>query len=243
MALVNIKKLNNLVSQGYLHVEKHPVASLYLYHYTPLVENEGHWIPEIKICCGLVVSEEGFIVSRPIEKYFSINSENLKNLSIRKPNEPYEITIQKDGYTILVTRYKNELIISGENTFKADYIDEARDIIINHRPPKLFQPRQTCVFELVSPKFTKTIKYPGSGLWLKTIIFNKSGKEVLHGRIMSDLNIPMVIPTIPKHIDVFDLPSLTSYNEKGFIIHYLGTSNSRYEVLLNSYKRRLNEGL
>ena len=75
MALnLNIPKIEQAISDGWLSKRKHPEADLYILNYTSAAQIEFHWDKETTmICRGLIVDGNWNIIARPFEKFFTID--------------------------------------------------------------------------------------------------------------------------------------------------------------------------
>jgi RNA ligase len=69
--IVNVKKLNELVNEGWLKVQKHPMLDLMIWNYSERTQFEKHWTPETVACRGLITDSAGIIVSKPPKKFFN----------------------------------------------------------------------------------------------------------------------------------------------------------------------------
>ena len=62
---------SKLIEDGYVNKIKHPTDDLYIYNYTAKAQYENKWLeyPEIRLCRGLILNSDNFIVARPFEKF------------------------------------------------------------------------------------------------------------------------------------------------------------------------------
>lgn len=64
------KKLNKLVKDGYVRVQRHPQLPLSIYTYTQKTEVERNWIPETLMARGLPRNKKELIPSSRYDKKY-----------------------------------------------------------------------------------------------------------------------------------------------------------------------------
>ena len=69
---MDLKKLNDLISENYVMYQKHKNAELYIYNYTNACQYAGNWNEITTMCRGLILDNQGNIVARPFNKFFNI---------------------------------------------------------------------------------------------------------------------------------------------------------------------------
>lgn len=75
------KKLNKLVKDGYVRVQRHPQLPLSIYTYTQKTEVERNWTPETLMARGLVLDDSGRIVINCVPKFFNIGQPGAENVA------------------------------------------------------------------------------------------------------------------------------------------------------------------
>ena len=88
-AHVVMNKYNTLEKQGLVNIKKHPDYPLLLLNYTPRAQYDSRWCHELIHARGLVISQDGEIVARPLPKFF--NHYEIKGELEEEEFELYEI--------------------------------------------------------------------------------------------------------------------------------------------------------
>lgn len=78
--LSNIPLVEQMVAEGYILVQKHPTADIYIYNYSKLCSLEGKWNEATIQCRGIIVDKDYNILARPFPKFF--NYEEIEDKSI-----------------------------------------------------------------------------------------------------------------------------------------------------------------
>jgi RNA ligase len=90
---MNIEELNQLITDNYINVNKHPKADLYIYNYTQKAQYERLWNDWTLACRGLIMDRDYNIIARPFKKFFNLGE--FENQDI--PNESFEVYEKMDG--------------------------------------------------------------------------------------------------------------------------------------------------
>ncbi len=143
---MNIDRLTELVSEGYVRAAKHPTLPLYIYNYTSLTEVEENWTEITRKCRGLVLDESGNIIINCITKFF-----NQEQKFAAKLGSKVEITEKNDGYMIQIQRneylgLEDNMLITSRGSFDNQYVDKVRELIRGHE--REFEPNYTYICEL-----------------------------------------------------------------------------------------------
>lgn len=122
------KKLNKLVKDGYVRVQRHPQLPLSIYTYTQKTEVERNWTPETLMARGLVLDDSGRIVINCVPKFFNIGQPGAENVSF----EDSYITAKEDGYMIqIINDHEYGLIVTSKGAFESKYALTARNLVLN----------------------------------------------------------------------------------------------------------------
>lgn len=109
--LTNIPLIEEMVAKGYINVEKHPSADIFIYNYSKSCSMEGVWNEATLQCRGVIVDKDYNILARPFEKFF--NYEEIEDKSIipggaatayEKIDGSLGITYWLDGVPYIATR-------------------------------------------------------------------------------------------------------------------------------------------
>ena len=118
---LNEKELREMMDAGYINMQMHPSAPLYIYNYSKMCQIDRMWNDTTEKCRGLIVDSNDNIVSRPFRKFYNYeeyedpsvigNSQTITMKNVREvsssintgkffikakhynSNMPYEVTI------------------------------------------------------------------------------------------------------------------------------------------------------
>jgi hypothetical protein len=90
---IDVERLDEFVTDGWLRRQRHPEADLWIYNYTEKTQYENHWTPETLMCRGLILDRYGFIRARPFPKLFNLGSPQVPEL----PAGTFTVTEKIDG--------------------------------------------------------------------------------------------------------------------------------------------------
>ena len=121
------KKLNKLVKDGYVRVQRHPQLPLSIYTYTQKTEVERNWTPETLMVRGLVLDDSGRIVINCVPKFFNIGQPGAEKVAF----EDCYITATEDGYMIqIINDHEYGLIVTSKGAFESKYTLTARNLVL-----------------------------------------------------------------------------------------------------------------
>lgn len=239
--------LENYLQEHLIVKQKHPTFDIWIYNYTPECVFSRKWDKITAQCRGLILDEEGYVVGRPMEKFF--NYDELEGLGISLPEGTPKIYTKLDGSLIIVTRYKDELIVATRGSFVSDQAKLARELLIQDddlRKIVMSVDNQfTFLFELTGPDNRIVVTYPENKLTLLAVITNWNGKEhnLKAYKIIGVKNIVEEYEAKWNENTIKYLQSLNLNNEEGFVLKW--DNNFRTKIKFSSYVRlhRLITGL
>lgn len=228
MAMVNLMKLNELVSQGYLTTRKHPDADLWIFNYTPKAQYEKYWIDETVMSRGLIVSGGGEIVARPFEKFF-----NLDEYEGELPDEQFNVYEKIDGSLGILYWVGDEAKIATRGSFTSRQAEKGTEILQKRYSGLNLDRRYTYLFEIIYPENKIVVEYGGmEDLVLLAVRETKSGREEKLQNV--DLPFPKV-GKIDWDGELADLTKREGENKEGFVIRY--ESGLRLKIKFSEYVR------
>lgn len=205
--------------------QKHKNAELYIYNYTNACQYAGNWNEITTMCRGLILDNQGNIVSRPFNKFFNI--EEHKTI----PTLPFEVFEKMDGSLGILYWLDNKPYISTRGSFESEQALKATDILYtkySHIFDKLKKDR-TYLFEIIYPENKIVLDYDFEDIILLAVIDNQTGLDLP----LEDIGFQIV-----KKYDFNDLTTLKSLNwdnKEGFVVKF---SNSfRVKVKFAEYLR------
>ena len=227
---LNLKELIELTKTTHICFEKHPENELYIFgYYNGGIDKPNIWNDITKICRGLIVDNDGRIIERPFEKFWTYRqymSEDTLLLSENKiqriPNSPFKIFEKIDGSMATLYWVDDIPYLATQRSFTSPKAKKATEILHKKYPH---------VFE----KFDKNFTYIFEAVYQETSILIDYGNQedlYLIGVINKETGIAIPIPDIgfPKcqdltykygHLKNYDeLSNLNIPNLEGFVIQY-----------------------
>jgi RNA ligase len=208
--------LEQMIDLGYISKTKHQSLDLYIFNYTKSAQYERVWNSHTINCRGLIKEGSGHIVARPFPKFF--NWEELSELSISIPNEPYEVFKKVDGSLGIVVKYNGELVCSTRGSFSSDQANYMRAWLYENNKAHLIKDGFTYLFEIIYPDNRIVVNYGDeSKLVLLAVYENDSGKELSYDSLKSiGFELVEKVPAKSFH----ELKSLDVKNEEGYVIRF-----------------------
>lgn len=239
MATVDVDRLNELVSSGYLSCNRHPTADLLIWNYTPKTQFERHWTPETMMCRGLITDLEGSVKFRPFGKFFNVGEEGTPLLE-----PPFEITEKMDGslgilYSEPCARpYElQRWHIATRGSFTSEQAIEATRILHEHAgPPWPIDPTATYLFEIIYPANRIVVDYGDiRALVQLAVIDTETGTDLPISHFPTPFS---VVPRYPFHdwTGVQAALDIGEHNREGVVIRSF-VDGRRAKAKLSEYVR------
>jgi RNA ligase len=226
---MNLSALTSLIEAGYITVQKHPSAPLFIYNYTPKTQFERFWNELTLACRGLILDKNQHIVARGFPKFF--NWEELTSSDI--PNLPFEVYEKMDGSLGILYWLDNQAFIATRGSFNSDQSIRATRILQEQYAHliKFLDSSKTYLFEIIYPENRIVLDYgEREDLILLAILDNETGQD----EPLRDIGFPLVL----RYDGVQDfntLKSLDFANKEGFVIKY--QNGFRLKIKFEEYVR------
>jgi len=221
--------IQQFIEEGYLHIQKHPDADLYIYNYSPKTQYEGFWNEITLQCRGLILDAEGKPVARPFPKFFNLGERPDQVL----PDEPFEVLDKLDGSLGILYRLNGKPCIASRGSFTSEQAQEATRLLYEkytHAIP-LLQDEFTYLFEIIYPENRIVVNYGTErALHLLAIIETATGAE----QETVDIGFPMS-EKFHGIRDITTLKERNTENREGFVIRY--RNGFRIKVKFEEYLR------
>jgi hypothetical protein len=226
---MNLTALTSLIEEGYITVQKHPSAQLFIYNYTPKTQFERCWNELTLACRGLILDENQKIVARGFSKFF--NWEEFKVNDI--PNLPFEAYEKMDGSLGILYWLNNQPFIATRGSFNSDQSLRATRILREKYTAQIknLDQSKTYLFEIIYPENRIVLDYgEQEDLILLAILDNKTGQD----EPLQDIGFPLV-PRYDGVKDFATLKSLAFANKEGFVIKF--ENGFRLKIKFEEYIR------
>lgn len=221
--------LKEMRAKGYICVQKHPVAELYIYNYTQLAQYERMWNDATLMCRGLIMDAAHHVVARPFGKFFNLGEQEHQII----PNEAFEVFEKMDGSLGVMYWVDQKPYIASRGSFTSAQSEKANQLLQEKYAHCIDQldPSLTYVFEIIYPENRIVVDYGAKEeLVLLAIIDTNSGAELP----LASIGFPLAT----KYDGIQDLnvlKSLEEDNKEGFVIKF--KSGLRYKVKFAEYVR------
>ncbi len=223
------KLLNEMLDAGYINIQKHPEADLFIYNYSQKVQYDRIWNEVTLQCRGLILDKHQNVVARPFRKFFNLGESENQHI----PNEAFEVFEKMDGSLGILYWLNNKPCIATRGSFTSDQAFKA-NAILNEKYSTIFPKldrSKTYLFEIIYPENRIVLDYGKTeDLFLLAIIDHATGHEMRP----TDIGFPVV-----KHFDgihdINRLSELEENNKEGFVIKF--SSGLRYKVKFKEYVR------
>lgn len=233
--------LEQHIANGYLRRQVHKTHPIALYKYSHNAQFAKFWPPEMLHMRGIVLDNEGNVVTRPFEKFFNLVSCQDGVLvdeqgNTAKTNHHHEIYDKLDGSLITVTWYGNELLFTSSGSFYSDQVAMAKEIFEANFYAGRIRTGYTYIFELLHPDNQIVCSYGDrKELVLLAVRDIETGEDFAHDYLVYT-GFP-VVTRITDPIEAVlakqDKPDFS--NEEGFIIKY--ANGFRLKIKYSEYVR------
>jgi RNA ligase len=233
---VNGEYIEQLLVDGYLIENRHPVYPLRILNYSRKTQFEKLWDETTLLCRGLIIDEDYNIVARGFSKFFNYEEHKPEEI----PNLSFEVFEKMDGSLGIAFRYNNEWIIATRGSFESEQAIRAKKIWNKHFQNKDLSPLAgTLLFEILYKENRIVVDYHGEEkLVLLAVINNETGEESLYDNWAEFYQTCFGFEVVKKYEGISDINYLRSLNEEnreGFILKF--SNGMRVKIKFADYVR------
>ena len=228
-------ELQQLITDRYVSVQKHPTADLFIYNYTPKTQYERLWNEWTLMCRGLILDGAGTIVARPFPKFFNLEEHDPATI----PNEPFEVFEKMDGSLGILYWLANKPYLATRGSFMSEQSQRGTQVLHSryaHTFDKLDRSK-TYLFEIIYPENRIVVDYGGvDDLVLLAVIDRETGHDE---ELPADIGFTLV-KRYDAVADYRTLRELVADNAEGFVVKFrsgLGQPSLRVKIKLAEYVR------
>ena len=228
---LNLEAVSKLISDGYISVQKHPDAEIYIYNYTHKAQFDKVWNEHTMLCRGLICDQDGNVLYRPFKKFFNLE----EHLGQKKelPTTPFKVHEKLDGSLGIIYKVNGQYAVATRGSFKSEQALHATEILRTKYPNFRQTDDMTVLVEIIYPENRIVVDYKGKDdLIFLAAIYNETGETL----IAEERAVPM--PRAKVYTDVTDIMKLTEKerdNEEGYVIEW--DNGLRLKVKFSEYKR------
>ncbi len=233
---LDVAELTKHINEGWVDQRRHKVLPLSILCYSRNTVYEDRWNDITEKCRGLIVADDGLIVSRPFPKFFNLETVSrpetyFDNLPKEAP-EGYE---KEDGSLGTYWKYGNIEGIASKGSFHSDHAEWATLWYTRNVKNPQWPEGYTPVFEMICQKVQRHVVYYEieDQLILLALINNETGEELpyndlYHYGFLNGLKV----------VDIFHKGSAANYasedreNKEGYVLSWrkLGQSPLKVKV-------------
>ncbi len=234
--LPKLESIERHVQNGLISKVKHSEYPLYIYNYTRNTVFERYWDQHTVNCRGLILDNQGNVISRPFPKFFNVEDYASTDDLFTKP---FQIHEKLDGSLgIMYPTPDGGYAVASRGHFHSPQAQFATEALQKSfkETPWIPNPDYTYIFEIIYPQNRIVVDYGDfAGLVFLAAIHTETGSNLFNFGNASDY--PGPIPKIftfendhPKNLEQF-----VGDNQEGFVL-YFPHANTRLKVKGNIYK-------
>lgn len=225
---LNKELLMQRVEEKLVSVQKHPVAELYIYNYSPKVQFDKLWDEVTRQTRGLILDAEMNIIAKPFGKFFNIEEHSPDEL----PVMGFDVFDKLDGSLGILYWLDDKPYIATRGSFDSEQARHANNVLYSnyeHLFGKLNKGK-TYLFEIIYPENRIVVDYGATDdLFLLTVIDNNTGEESI-----DDIGFP-VVKQYSGVNQLEELKALEEDNKEGFVVRF--KNNFRVKMKFAEYVR------
>lgn len=228
---LDLVAVEKLINDGYISVQKHPDAELYIYNYTHKCQFDKVWNEHTMLCRGLITDQDGNVLYRPFKKFFNLEEHLGQKKEI--PSVPFTVHEKLDGSLGIIYKVNGQYAVATRGSFKSDQAIHATEVLRTKYPSIDIPEGVTILVEIIYPENRIVVDYKDrDDLVFLAGIYNETGETLLSAKNI----LPM--PRAKVYEDAVDIMKLTEKerdNEEGYVIEW--ENGLRLKVKFSEYKR------
>lgn len=225
---MDVDKLMKYIEEGIVDERKHPTLPLTILCYSRRATYENIWDDITCKCRGLIVSDDGTIVSRAFEKFFNLDTldkpeTHITNLPLEQP----QVFDKLDGSLGILYEWKvgGETVVSGvasKGSFTSDHANWATTWYLRNCRNPQWPEGYTPVFEMVVQSVQRHVVYYDmpDQLILLALINKETGEEASYNEVYYYANINGLKVTELFAKSVIDAASEDRDNKEGYVLSW-----------------------
>lgn len=222
--------LSEMLRNGYVKQTRHPSLPLSVLNYTSRTQFERNWNSVTETCRGLIVSDDGFVVARPLRKFFNLS----EHASL--PEGPISVTEKLDGSLGILYPTPEGLRVATRGSFTSSQSVDA-SMVWQERYGNVSLPDDlTFSVEIINPNNKIVIDYGHTDdLFLIAVTEKKTGRSLP----LSEFSSIYPGPTVTHHEfqSLSDVASSVSrLNKEGYVVWFPQT-DLRVKIKHDEYVR------
>lgn len=225
----NIQLLQEMITEKYVDVQKHPELPLYIYNYSPKAQYDRIWNEVTLACRGLILNENYEIIARPFVKFFNWGEQENQII----PDESFEVFEKMDGSLGILYWADDKPFVASRGSFASTQAIKATELLYSKYQNTLdkLDKGKTYLFEIIYPQNRIVVDYGSmEALVLLAVIDTQTGEDLP----LEEIGFP-IVKRFDGIKDLDKLKTMEEANKEGFVIQF--KSGLRYKVKFEEYLR------
>jgi hypothetical protein len=217
---MNLQLLQQMIAAGYITIQQHPHAPLYIYNYSQAAQYEEVWNEVTLQCRGLILDDQYKKIAQPFPKFFNLEEKINKQL----PSTTFDVYEKMDGSLGILYWWKNMPYMATRGSFTSDQAIKATEILHQNYAHTFTQlnKSKTYLFEIIYPENRIVLDYGSlEDIILLAIIDTATGQD----EPLVDIGFN-IVKKYDGLKDIYSLKQLEQDNKEGFVIKF----NNGYRV-------------
>ena len=228
-------KLNELISEHFISVRKHPQLDLWIYNYTPKCQYHRAWNEITRKCRGLIMDSSDRVVANPFSKFFNLGEEGMTIENL--PPEIPQITEKVSGSLGILYDNIGYPAISTRGSFESPMAVWGT-MWLSEKGYKTsdFEKDHTYLFEILYKENKIICNYNVEELVLLAVRHTASGNEISHIEEAERLGItPVKEFNLSLNESIAMLDGMKGEKQEGFVVKY--NNGLRVKLKCDDYVR------
>lgn len=209
---ITLETLNDYISKGLVVKQSHNILPISIYNYSRKCQYENIWDDMTLSCRGLILDENGNLVSMGFKKFF-----NMEQLDVNEiPNESFEVTEKCDGSYISLFFYNNEWMCVSKGSFISKQAKKAQSLLSKYDLSELKTNNSYCL-ELITPENRIVVDY---GKDEKLIMLSSFNLETEEEESVEHLKNWELVKKYNGFSNFNELKNTIGKNQEGYVVKF-----------------------
>lgn len=157
--LLDGDELSTMLEEGFIRDTTSADGRYSILNYTEKAQYDAVWNPSTLACRGLIIDKGGFVVARPLPKFFNLSEHERESVPDLDTSGPVVVTDKLDGSLGILYRHGDELRIATRGAFESDQAKHATAVLNDRYEDFEPMPGWTHLFEIIYPQNRIVVDY------------------------------------------------------------------------------------
>jgi RNA ligase len=223
--IMDYKKLNELIKDGYISKNDHPSFPLSILNYTPTAQYDPklEWGKELNFSRGLIYNNiTNEVISLPYAKFWNIDTEaHPETLQKNLPTDTPLILDKADGSLAIFYEWDGSIYIATRGSFVSDQANWANNWIKKNHTNLIIPSGYTLLGEIIYKENKIVVDYPWEGVIIHGMMNNETSKEIFRidlEKFCAEQNLSIVDKFTDKNLATCLAEDIK--NREGYVLTY-----------------------